>query len=320
MMPVPDRLAESRLDATEPAHTPYAGTTTPFTIGLKPLDRARWLEIDRHFGDYLDEKRRLLDTRRELVFAEEDDTRDAQEEVLALVVSELSNGFPALYPDTRAWETALAAMEAAGSLSHEPPLLRASLMVQEDLVLMRRGEDGWRLAAASLCFPSSWSLAEKFGRPLQAIHRPVPGFGPDSRNAQLIERIFDRLQVDQPVERLNWSLQTDAERYKPLSHDDRAHRATARPARFDVVDPVAAAFIRVERQTLRKLPASGDILFTIRIFVDPMATLAAHPDRALLAGSLAGQLAALDTAQLDYKGLTADRDRLAGALRSLAAG
>ena len=28
-------------------------------------------------------------------------------------------------------------------------------------MLMRRGEDGWRLAAASLCFPSSWSLRGK---------------------------------------------------------------------------------------------------------------------------------------------------------------
>mgnify|MGYP000846223527 CR=1 FL=1 len=45
------------------------------------------------------------------------------------------------------------------------------------------GEGGWRLAAGSLCFPSSWSLVEKFGKPLQDIHAPVPGFGPGTRSA-----------------------------------------------------------------------------------------------------------------------------------------
>ncbi|TIU52784.1 MAG: DUF3445 domain-containing protein, partial [Mesorhizobium sp.] len=64
------------------------------------------------------------------------------------------------------------------------PLVQASLLVQEDLILMRRDESGWRLAAGSLCFPSSWSLLEKFGKPLQQIHAPVPGFGPGTRPAE----------------------------------------------------------------------------------------------------------------------------------------
>ena len=70
---------------------------------------------------------------------------------------------------------------------------------------------------------------------------------------------------------------------------------------------------------MRKLPASGDILFTIRIHLDPMAALRVHPDRARIAASFAAQLAALDRAQLDYKGLAADRDRLAAALEAIAA-
>ena len=61
---------------------------------------------------------------------------------------------------------------------------------------MRRGADGSRLAVASLCFPSSWSAAEKFGRPVDEIHGPVPGFGPASRPAGLIARMFDNLRLD----------------------------------------------------------------------------------------------------------------------------
>ena len=73
----------------------------------------------------------------------------------------------------------------------DPPLLTAARLVAEDLLLLFRDETGWRLGAAALCFPSSWVLAEKFGQQLETIHAPVPGFGPQSRNAQLIGRMFD---------------------------------------------------------------------------------------------------------------------------------
>ena len=150
-----------------------------------------------------------------------------------------------------------------------PPLKAASLLVQEDLILMRRGDDGWRLAAGSLCFPSSWTLTEKFGRPLHEYIAPVPGFGPGTRNNELISRMFDKLH--QPVQRFNWSIQAGDALYHPLSHSGRVERAEQRPSKFGDADLNAAAFIRVERQTLRKLPASGDILFTIRIYLDPLA-------------------------------------------------
>ena len=104
-----------------------------------------------------------------------------------------------------------------------------------------------------------------------------------------------------------------------MSNIARADRAQARSSRFPEADVAANAFIRVERQTLRKLPASGDILFTIRIYLDPMPVLERHPGRAALAASFAAQLAALDTAQLDYKGLAADRDRLVERLTVMAA-
>ncbi|MGO4836974.1 heme-dependent oxidative N-demethylase subunit alpha family protein, partial [Rhizobiaceae sp. 2RAB30] len=135
----------------------------------------------------------------------------------------------------------------------------------------------------------------------------------------IIHRIFDNLAVALPVERWNWSLQAGGDLYKPLSGLERSERATVRPSRFPEVDIAAQAFMRVERQTLRKLAESGDILFTIRTYLDPIKRLAVHPDRASIAASFAGQLAALDEAQLDYKGLTADRDRLVSALRTIAA-
>ncbi|TGQ16352.1 MULTISPECIES: DUF3445 domain-containing protein [unclassified Mesorhizobium] len=303
-----------------PTHTPYDGSSKLFTIGLKPLDFDRWIEVDEFLLPHLAEKQRLYTEIPERVFVEEDGTSDAQREVLDLLVAHLEAAHPDTHRRNGADLEPVGFDRASDRLPpalREAPLAKASLLVQEDLILMRRDERGWRLAAGSLCFPSSWSLREKFGKPLQEIHQPVPGFGPGTRPAELINRMFDGLQ-GQAVERFNWSIQANDRLYHPLSNVERIDRATNRPSRFPDGDVNAHAFIRVERQTLRKLPASRDILFTIRIHLDPLKALDAHPDRPALAASFAEQLLALDQQQLDYKGLTADRDRLVAFLGRMA--
>jgi len=315
----------SRLVVTHlPIHTPYDGSSRLFQIGLKQLDPANWMEIDDSFDFQLAEKRRIHAEHGAEVFVAEDGTEDAQAEVLTLLRTHLPARFPERYSIKDGRLTVAGHPELDGLQARDlPPLKIASLLVQEDLILMRRGDEstgegGWRLAAGALCFPSSWVLTEKFGKAMSDIHEPVPGFGPGTRNAGLIDRMFDRLQVAQPVERFNWSIQSGEALYHPLSNVQRIDRATGRPTRFPDAGSAADAFIRVERQTLRKLPVSGDILFTIRIHLDPIALLAKRPDRVALAASFADQLLSLDADQLDYKGLTADRDRLVEALRTIA--
>lgn len=304
-----------------PTHTPYDGSSSPFTIGLKPLDLRDWIEIDAAYDEQLREKRRLYEERPDDVFVAEERSEDGQREVLGLLQKHLPERFPERFDQhCRGMLVAGHPALTTDAMRTLPPLKAASLLVQEDLILMRRGETGWRLAAGSLCFPSSWSLKEKFGKPMSTIHEPVPGFGPGTRNAGLIDRMFDMLQVERPVIRWNWSLQASPVLYYPLSAVQRVDRATRRPSKFTDAHIAAQVFIRVERQTLRKLSATQDILFTIRIHLDPLTAIAEHPDRTAIAKSFAAQLGAMEEAQLDYKGLTADRDRLVAALDEIAAG
>lgn len=284
---------------------------------MKPVAPAGWIAPGPNLLPMLAEKERLFGEIPDMVFVEEAETRAAQAELLDLLAAHLLEQQPETYRrDGDRIEVASGRTVDLADQSR-PPLLTAASLVADDLLIMRRDDTGWRLVAASLCFPSSWMLSEKFGRPLQEIHNPVPGFGEGTRTADLIQRIFDNLQRGQPAIRWNWSLQSDLTLYKPLSSIQRDERAIAKPPRF--ADGAASTFIRVERQTLRKLPVSGDIVFTIRINLDPMLALAAHPDRARLAKGLAEQLAALDPDQIDYKGFGADRDRLIADLGVIAA-
>jgi hypothetical protein len=287
-------------------HTPYDGSSRLFAIGLKPLDVNAWIDADERLAPDLAEKERLAAERWDEVFAAEAGTEAAQAEVLALLAEHLPRRFPSIY---RREGEAMIVSSRAVPLDGPPALWTAARLVQEDLVLMRRGEAGWRLAAASLSFPSSWKLAEKFGRPIHEMHAPVPGFGGGTRNAELIARMFDNMRPETPMIRWNWSVYGDAELFHP-------HNSPAR--RFGAGERADNAFLRVERQTLRLLPESRDILFTIRIIVDPLEELERHSDAARIATVLIEQLLAFNTEQLDYKGLTLERDRLIARLREFA--
>jgi dimethylamine monooxygenase subunit A len=280
-------------------HTPYDGSSKPFQIGLQQLDPAMWIEVDDQLELYLAEKRRLYREETSNVLVAEQGTEAAQQEVLEMVVDHLAKHFPEMSGHT--------------DECHDSPLARAALLIQEDLVLMRASPNGWRLVAASLCFPSAWNLREKFGKPMHEIHHPVPGFGPSTRNAGLIDRMFDNLRVEQPVIRWNWSMYGDARLYHPASDNKMKNRFGDGPITGKVI-------MRLERQTLRKLPTSGDILFTIRIHNNPLEVLETHADGPALARSIATQVGNLTIAEIDYKGLVGERERLLLRLNELAQG
>jgi dimethylamine monooxygenase subunit A len=276
-------------------HTPYDGSHKPFTIGLSQLDLATWIDVDRHFDFYLEEKQRLYRELPHEVLVAEEGTEDAQLEVMDLLIQHLAD------------QELGSRFRGNDELS---VLAQAALLVQEDLVLMRKSPEGWRLVAASLCFPSAWNLREKFGKTLARVHAPVPGFGEGTRNAGLIERMFDNLWPERPVLRWNWTLFGETQLYHPASE-----RGVKR--RFGDGGIAENVTIRMERQTLRKLPKSGDILFTIKTFLDPIEVLETHADGKALAEAILAQVRAFTPDEIVYKGLTKDMPRLLARIETI---
>lgn len=289
-------------------HTPFDGSVHPFGIGLRPLDLANWIEVDQHLPRYLTEKRRLMASMHDQVWAGDFASESAQQEVLQALVDHLLRYFP----DTYAKQGSTIHIADTGAVDLEdvskPPLLTAALLVQEDLVLLRKSDEGWRIVAASVCFPSSWVLREKIGKVMHDVHAPVPGFNKGTRNAVLIERVFDNLLVEMPVERFNWSVYNDDH----LFHDDRSGEHF-----LDHGSEAPEYFLRVEHQTLRKLPVSGDIVFTIRIHIDPIELLASRDDRIELGERFITVIEAMDKDQQAYKGLDQGKRQLIARIRDV---
>ena len=124
-----------------------------------------------------------------------------------------------------------------------------------------------RLTGAILCFPSNWTLAEKFGKPLARIHLPVDRY--DETVARRVQRLLDLLRPEAPLMRANVLFYSDEDLFNP-------RREFARHA----PEEGAARFLRVERQVLLRLPVTRAVVFSIHTYmVRPSALTPEQRDR-----------------------------------------
>lgn len=234
-----------------PSHRPWE-QAADFQIGLRPIPAEAWLEGGE--ADPAARKDALFAAERGLVWAELPASRAGQAEAANLMAE-------ALGPDPAAADPGL------------PPLYAAARRVADDLCLMEKAPDGqWRLTALSLSAGSFFTAQEVIGRSLGELHGPVTGFS--ERFLTRVQRIFEGLRPGLVLERRNWT----------VLNSDALHTPSSAPirARIGAIDPAEAGRVlhtRVERQTLRRLPATGGALFTIRVWLAPLGALAGDPPR-----------------------------------------
>ena len=132
------------------------------------------------------------------------------------------------------------------------------------------------------------------------IHQPVPGYHDITRP---VDALFDRLQPQNPVWRVNWSIVDSPELFL----------AQEREKNLDITSENAGEnlWIRVERQSLRRLEKSGNILFVIHTYVHPLRILEDNP---AVASNLAAAVKQIPTQMQSYKNLLPIREALLGYL------
>jgi len=251
-------------------------------MGLRPLDVDRWLEVDARRDDELEQKRQLLDTAYDVVVATNPEGDEGSHELLTEVLRFLEVHQPGADLEVR---------------EGDRPVVAAARLVQEDLCVLVRS-DVWRLQAACVCFPSRWNLASKLGTTLDDIHRPVPAY--DVELSRPTNAFFERLKPERSFWRLNWTLIDSPTLHQPTS------------ARRSPHGELADWFFRVERQTLRRLPISDVIIFTIRNYVASAKEL--NDTHEEFGATLLLNLDTAPEAMQSYKGWNGVADRLRASL------
>jgi hypothetical protein len=235
--------------------------------GILPLDPADWLSVDEAHAGQMALRDLLIVERPGEVHALLPEAAPAAAELYEEVLAALPalgyriEGGTATRPDG-----------VAVGLDPAAPLLTLGRLVQEDLCLMEAGEGGHVLTGAILCFPASWTLAEKIGKPLVPIHGPVPRY--DEGVAARVQRLFDAIAPERPLWRMNYHPYASADLFHPRREDDPRLRPSG-----------PAPVLRCERQCLLRLPRTRAVVFSIHTYVVAMESLPAEARAALDANS-----------------------------------
>jgi dimethylamine monooxygenase subunit A len=175
-------------------------------------------------------------------------------------------------------------------------------ILEPDFLLLKAGEDGgFKLLGGCVCFPSSWSLAEKIGHPLEFIHGAVPGL-----NAEIgpsIQSFLAKLSPGIAWQRHNWGLSGSPELNQ---HPQR------KLPRLEPSLRIHEVWLRVEHQALVALPRTGGILFGIRIAIHPLASVKAD---AVVAPRLLRALRTMPEEMAAYKNIATARGAIVEMLR-----
>jgi hypothetical protein len=284
------------------------------TMGVQALLDNSLIEVDMaSYREELALKNALLSEEYEQYFQAQPDTEPMQWETIALLLPCMAQLYPQHFTlrmneDHWTWHNRLLDEKITfvfgenSSLSLQP-LDWLGRQVQEDLLLLDgSGTKGMPLVAGHLCFPNAWCLDDKMGKSFLGIHQPVPLF------AQYLGRstslLLERLKVGRPVWRVNWSIKGT----NRLNHMPRYSFEEENAARtFTVENTGERSYLRLERQTLSRLPLTQGILFTIRTYQAPIATLinnAEHVRR------IAGVVRTMPQELLQYKSIASYRDVL----------
>jgi dimethylamine monooxygenase subunit A len=282
-------------------HLPFEPGRYRMAMDLVTVPEAVWFEFDDRYHKEMEAKRHLLATAHREVFAATAISDAARAEALELIVASLSGHFP----DWFGGDGTVVHNHLTGETWDRyaiDPLELAGRLVQEDLCLIQNGVDGPVFTAASLCFPSRWRLLDKIGRPLSAVHGPVPLYA--DRLAKPVDRFMRHVRPGHIASRLNWSLLDDPALFQP---DGKWRVETS--AEITAENAGSRVFLRVERQTLRRLPVTQAVVFGIRVHVYPLSRVIERPDRA---AALAAAVRALPAEIQHYKSLRPFRTALLG--------
>jgi dimethylamine monooxygenase subunit A len=217
--------------------------------GVLPLEMGDWLVTDEAFAAQMALRDGLLAENRAAVYAMTPGAEGAATALLSLILDHLGPGY------ARDGQAVIRPDGVRVALDADPPLITAARLVQKDLCLHQPGPDGEHvLTGAVLCFPASWSLDEKIGRPLSAIHAPVAVY--DADMAARVQRLFDAVRPGRPLWRQNALIYAD-----PTLHQPRREAAPRRDP------PEAWRYLRSEKQCFVRVPNSDAVVFSIHTYV-----------------------------------------------------
>ncbi|KAK4447366.1 putative alpha-mannosyltransferase [Podospora aff. communis PSN243] len=279
-IPLPPPYPNWSLTDTKPLpYRPFRyGPKYHVTMGLRTVSSDDWIELDNHFPKYHADKARRLAERGDRCVVTTPEAWDAAVELL----EELARYLPARYPSLYQKEgTVLRNLwsgeefDVAARPLKEDPMAICARLVQDDLAIMIEREDGqYYFLAGAILLAGFWRLEDKLGMCLSEIHTSgeVPQY--KERLERGMMNFFRRVKPEEMVARNNYFMQVDDGLAWSWSIGSEDRKEIGGWKEAEKNRAVEHHWFRSERQTLRRLPRSGGVVFTIRTYFHPVVEVA----------------------------------------------
>ncbi|KAJ5091196.1 hypothetical protein NUU61_006066 [Penicillium alfredii] len=248
-------------------------------MDIRKLDVQNWLTIDKNYMAEHRVRSQLLHEKKTQVLQCLPESLDACREALDEVAEFLCRRFPCMFE--RAGDDGLPFIEnrmtgerfALGTRDPQEELtaaLEAAVrLTMEDLSILLMNEDGeYYLAASASLFPTGWTVEERIGWTISRLHDPVPLWHQHVANS--VSKFLARLTPTSPMERSNYFIEIKRPNenlfeilYRP---NTLCEKDLDNPSPQEII-------IRRERQTFRRLPRTGAIVFGVKTYLTPLDEL-----------------------------------------------
>jgi hypothetical protein len=274
--------------AEGPRYRPYRWAGVDFQLGLRRIRPDSWILIGGEHSEMMRQKRARLDDYRSFYYGSLPDSLPAQRELRQRVTTHLLADHSQSFVRNGSEIRSLITGQVIDLDDHTTePLLQLSYLIEEDFMLLDKVGGAARITAASNAYSTSGRLVASVGHDVAWAHEPVPRL--TDKLGVRINQVIDSIHPAYPCERFNWQLTPMATVFFPHDNPHAANAAAMHEAveklRHDPGRAGELLWLRVERQTLSRLPDSNAVAFSLHTYSDPLSSVQSDLEslRAILA-------------------------------------
>ncbi|KAH8162023.1 hypothetical protein CIB48_g6227 [Xylaria polymorpha] len=240
---------------------------------LTKLDPDFWIELEHTYKERIAQRKELYAKHGPAVLQWLPGSELACKELMEMAIQFICARYPQYFvlSENKLWlENKILGIRA--NIREKHPLLVLLDHIPEDFAItLRDPATGYYVfRAGMICSSLGWNLAGKIGRKLHEIHQPVPDYREKMQFS--MDRFFSKMPTNKPIQRGSWDLAVDQPLYRPPGGPHKA-----RPNFPDKNLTPSQLHLRVDWQTLRRMPLSGGIVFNFKALFTPIAEFRDEP-------------------------------------------
>ncbi|GIC89569.1 heme-dependent oxidative N-demethylase family protein [Aspergillus udagawae] len=271
-VPLPHPYDEFVIDKALPRpYRPFRWTYHQ-TMSLTKMETDWWIELEGTYKARIAQRKELYAKHGSSLLGYLPGSELACKELMEMVLQFLCARYPQYFSleGKRIFKNKILDTEQDIRAKHPLEVLLDN--VPEDFAIMLRdAETGFYfLRAAVVCSALGWNVGLKLGLQLHQIHEPIPDYKEKMQFS--MDRFFSKMPTDKPIQRGSWGLEVGQPLYMPPGDPHEKLRFSQDPSL-----QLADCNLRVDWQTLRRLPLSAAVVFNFKALFTPVSEFRDEP-------------------------------------------